>query len=88
MTECFAVFFEHLLFLVHGVFVVVLGVILDTFVFRSTLVPAILSTGASWNWWPAEMPDVEDVDTSSIGSLDIVDDDADCSEGETTGRKF
>jgi len=38
-------------------FVIIVGVLLDTFVVRSCLVPAALSIGASWNWWPATMPD-------------------------------
>lgn len=37
-------------------FVMVLGILLDTFLLRSCLMPALLSLGASWNWWPTQMP--------------------------------
>jgi len=43
----------------QGGFVVVVGILLDTFVVRSCLVPAALSVGASANWWPAAMPDAD-----------------------------
>lgn len=40
----------------QGGFVVVTGILLDTFVVRSCLLPAMLSLGAAHNWWPAKMP--------------------------------
>ena len=40
-------------------FVMIVGVLLDTFVVRTILVPAILSLGGWLNWWPAAMPKVE-----------------------------
>lgn len=33
------------------------GVLVDTFVVRTILVPAVLSTGGKLNWWPIKMPD-------------------------------
>ena len=36
--------------------VLVTSVLLDTFVVRTILVPAILSLGGWLNWWPTAMP--------------------------------
>merc|ERR1711920_499092 len=47
----------------QGSFVVVVGILLDTFVVRSCLTPAVLSMGASWNWWPTAMPQPFDWDS-------------------------
>eukprot|EP00747_Dinoflagellata_sp_TGD_P150235 gnl/TRDRNA2_/TRDRNA2_177090_c1_seq2.p1 gnl/TRDRNA2_/TRDRNA2_177090_c1~~gnl/TRDRNA2_/TRDRNA2_177090_c1_seq2.p1 ORF type:complete len:880 (-),score=137.10 gnl/TRDRNA2_/TRDRNA2_177090_c1_seq2:196-2565(-) len=41
-------------------FCLVMGVIMDTFVIRSSLVPAILSIAPECNWWPTQMPAVDD----------------------------
>eukprot|EP00425_Heterocapsa_triquetra_P019003 CAMPEP_0195145270 /NCGR_PEP_ID=MMETSP0448-20130528/169564_1 /TAXON_ID=66468 /ORGANISM="Heterocapsa triquestra, Strain CCMP 448" /LENGTH=947 /DNA_ID=CAMNT_0040183773 /DNA_START=27 /DNA_END=2870 /DNA_ORIENTATION=- len=49
----------------QGGFVVVVGILMDTFIVRSCLMPAVLSLGASWNWWPAVMPPVADDDELS-----------------------
>jgi uncharacterized membrane protein YdfJ with MMPL/SSD domain len=34
-------------------FAVALGVLLDTFVVRSVMVPAIVTLLGRWNWWPS-----------------------------------
>mmetsp|Transcript_26418 Transcript_26418/g.48573 ORF Transcript_26418/g.48573 Transcript_26418/m.48573 type:complete len:973 (+) Transcript_26418:63-2981(+) len=57
----FAIEFTGLLFSSTGInkqggFVIVLGIVLDTFIVRSCMMPAVLSLGASWNWWPTQMP--------------------------------
>eukprot|EP00927_Polykrikos_kofoidii_P071371 TRINITY_DN67636_c0_g1_i1.p1 TRINITY_DN67636_c0_g1~~TRINITY_DN67636_c0_g1_i1.p1 ORF type:complete len:992 (+),score=166.59 TRINITY_DN67636_c0_g1_i1:88-3063(+) len=46
----------------QGGFVVVVGILLDTFVVRSCLTPAVLSLWPSANWWPSKMPKPKDVD--------------------------
>ena len=38
-------------------FIVILGVLLDTFVVRVMLVPSLLSLGSWLNWWPGRMPE-------------------------------
>lgn len=39
-------------------FVMILGILLDTFVVRVVLVPALLSLGGSWvNFYPTRMPE-------------------------------
>jgi len=40
-------------------FILIFSILVDTFVVRTVLVPAILSIGASWNYWPGKMPDVQ-----------------------------
>jgi uncharacterized membrane protein YdfJ with MMPL/SSD domain len=37
-------------------FVMIVGVLLDTFVVRVALVPCVLSLGGWLNWWPVAMP--------------------------------
>jgi RND superfamily putative drug exporter len=37
-------------------FVMITGVLVDTFVVRTVLVPSVLSTGGRLNWWPVRMP--------------------------------
>jgi len=39
-------------------FVMIVGVLLDTFVVRTILVPCVLSLGGWLNWWPRRMPRV------------------------------
>ena len=34
----------------------IVGVLLDTFVVRTALVPCVLSLGGGLNWWPGRMP--------------------------------
>lgn len=36
-------------------FCIVVGVVIDTFIVRSTIVPALLSIGPACNWWPSDM---------------------------------
>lgn len=49
---CFA---DKLLFQQFGVLLVA-SVLLDTFVVRTVLVPALMLIAQDWNWWPRKMP--------------------------------
>jgi hypothetical protein len=40
-------------------FVLVFAILIDTFIVRTVLVPAVLSLGASWNYFPTRMPPPE-----------------------------
>jgi RND superfamily putative drug exporter len=33
------------------------GILLDTFIIRTTLVPAIAMLLGRWNWWPGKGPE-------------------------------
>ncbi len=46
-----------LLGLVQLAFAITVGVLLDTFIVRTTIVPAIVVLLGRWNWWPAKFPD-------------------------------
>ncbi|MCK5408976.1 MAG: MMPL family transporter, partial [Candidatus Heimdallarchaeota archaeon] len=37
-------------------FILCFAVLVDTFVIRTILVPAIMSIADKWNWWPAKLP--------------------------------
>lgn len=47
---------SSLLGLVQLAFAVTVGMLLDTFVIRTTLVPAIAALLDHWNWWPGKGP--------------------------------
>jgi len=47
---------SSLLGLVQLAFAVTIGVLLDTFVIRTTLMPAIATLLGKWNWWPGKEP--------------------------------
>jgi uncharacterized membrane protein YdfJ with MMPL/SSD domain len=47
---------SSLLGLVQLGFAVAVGMLLDTFVIRTTLVPAIATLLGKWNWWPGKGP--------------------------------
>lgn len=40
-------------------FYLVVAVLLDTFIVRTLLVPALVSALGSWNWWPRSVPPVK-----------------------------
>lgn len=40
-------------------FMLCFAVIVDTFVIRTILVPAIMSLAQKWNWWPSKLPKEE-----------------------------
>jgi RND superfamily putative drug exporter len=43
--------------LVQIAFAVAVGVLLDTFIIRTTLMPAIATLLGKWNWWPGKLPE-------------------------------
>ena len=47
-------------------FILALAVLIDTFIIRTILVPAIMSLASKWNWWPRKMKpptkDLEDIE--------------------------
>ncbi len=47
---------SSLMGLVQIAFAVTVGVLLDTFVIRTTLMPAIATLLGRWNWWPGKGP--------------------------------
>jgi len=48
--------FSSLFGLVQLSFAITVGILLDTFVIRTTLVPAIATLLGRWNWWPGRGP--------------------------------
>ncbi len=60
-------------------FMLCLAVLIDTFVIRSLLVPALLALVGDRHWWPSNMPpphkadlDVDDEDEDEVGAVDGV----------------
>lgn len=49
-------FFSHELLHQQFALLLVTSVLLDTFVVRTILVPALMLTAGEWNWWPRRMP--------------------------------
>jgi len=47
-------------FLCQMGFTMIFGILMDTFVVRTLLVPAFLSLAGRFNWWPAAMPQFEE----------------------------
>lgn len=39
-------------------FILTLAVLIDTFIIRTILVPAIMSLASRWNWWPRKLPEI------------------------------
>eukprot|EP01063_Lacrimia_lanifica_P039161 TRINITY_DN8535_c0_g1_i1.p1 TRINITY_DN8535_c0_g1~~TRINITY_DN8535_c0_g1_i1.p1 ORF type:complete len:1000 (+),score=319.10 TRINITY_DN8535_c0_g1_i1:52-3051(+) len=50
----------------------VVSVVVDTFLIRTILVPALMFTAAEWNWWPRQMPpsDYRPLQQDGIASLE------------------
>ena len=38
-------------------FILTFAVLVDTFIIRTILVPAIMSIADKWNWWPGKKPE-------------------------------
>eukprot|EP00931_Biecheleriopsis_adriatica_P065822 TRINITY_DN40294_c0_g1_i1.p1 TRINITY_DN40294_c0_g1~~TRINITY_DN40294_c0_g1_i1.p1 ORF type:complete len:784 (+),score=130.11 TRINITY_DN40294_c0_g1_i1:263-2353(+) len=75
-----AVAFSGLFFsnkLLHQQFALLLvtSVLLDTFVVRTVLVPALMLSAGEWNWWPREMPALKHSWRAMADSDDEDDDD-------------
>jgi len=51
-------------------FVMAFGVLLDTFVIRTCLVPSVLTLAASANYWPQQLPPVSRGDVDELLLLD------------------
>jgi RND superfamily putative drug exporter len=43
-------------------FAVAVGVLMDTFIIRGMLIPAVVVLLNRWNWWPGRPPQVEPVE--------------------------
>jgi RND superfamily putative drug exporter len=48
--------FSSTAFLIQFGFILAFGVLLDTFVVRTLLVPAVMSIAGEYNWWPRKAP--------------------------------
>lgn len=66
------VFSDKIFFQQFGVLIIT-SVLLDTFVVRTVLVPALMLIAQKWNWWPRTMPtaihDVLEGEVESCGGL-------------------
>jgi RND superfamily putative drug exporter len=38
-------------------FMLCIAVLIDTFIIRTMLVPAIMALAEKWNWWPKKVPE-------------------------------
>ncbi|MHA1217534.1 MAG: MMPL family transporter [Candidatus Heimdallarchaeaceae archaeon] len=38
-------------------FMLCIAVLIDTFIIRIILVPAIMNLASKWNWWPKKVPE-------------------------------
>merc|ERR1711920_344829 len=65
------------LFFAEKVMLQQLAVLLDAFVVRTVLVPALMLSAQGWNWWPRRMPDrgLKEADLQSVSSSDFEDSD-------------
>lgn len=52
-------FFSNKLLHQQFALLLVTSVLLDTFVVRTVLVPALMLSAGEWNWWPREMPEAD-----------------------------
>jgi uncharacterized membrane protein YdfJ with MMPL/SSD domain len=58
-VEFTGMFFSKMALNKQAGFVIVTGVLFDTFIIRSIMMPATLSLYAKFNWWPYQMPAVK-----------------------------
>ena len=56
-----------------------LGILMDTFLVRSLLVPSTVSLLGRWNWWPGKLAEMDLVVASSSGEGDA--------DGPTSGGR-
>ncbi|GAI87513.1 unnamed protein product, partial [marine sediment metagenome] len=49
--------FSNVLVMTEFGFILTFAVLIDTFIIRTILVPAIMSIADKWNWWPGKKPE-------------------------------
>ena len=49
------------------------GILMDTFVVRTVLVPSVVSVLGRWNWWPSHLSGLDAQDLESIESSELAD---------------
>lgn len=57
-------------FLCQMGFTMISGILIDTFIVRTLLVPAFLSMAGRYNWWPGKMPSKDEEEDARAGSIE------------------
>jgi len=48
-----------------------LGILMDTFLVRSLLVPSTVSLLGRWNWWPGKLAEMDLANVAAAGDEDL-----------------